>query len=137
MIANIPTIGARFEINKINSGDYGGACWKVFWRAVSPKKLPGALLWEGDTRASCNGQENVFCIAVQFTNADIVGQVRSALLESTEFKEICSDPMFVEDSRCTSEPLLSAGKMDGDGNLIGDAWNSRPALLAVSQERPS
>jgi hypothetical protein len=137
MLSDRPTIGARFEINKIASGSYGEDCWKIFWRAISPAELPGALLWEGDTGASCHGQESVYCIAVQCADAEIVERVRSALLQNTEFKKVCSEPMFVDGARCTSEPLPDAGKVDSAGNLVGDAWNSRPALLAVTRERQS
>ncbi len=136
MLANIPTIGVRFDINKIDSGSYGVKSWKIFWRAVSPEELPGVFLWEGDTAASCNGQENVYCIAVQSMNAEIVNRVRSALFSSADFKGVCSDPMFVEGLRCTSEPLPAAGNVDNSGNLIGDAWNSRPALLAIRKIQP-
>jgi hypothetical protein len=33
-----------------------------------------------------------------------------------------------------SEPLVMAGKVSG-GEILGDAWNSRPALEAVRRER--
>lgn len=102
MLSNIPTIGARFDIDKMASGSYGEEAWKIFWRAISPEDLPGALLWEGDTAASCNDQENVYCIAIQCMDAEVVKCVRSALLQSTEFKKACSDPMFVDGPRCIS-----------------------------------
>ncbi len=134
MLSNLPTIGARFDINKIDSGSYGFECWKVFWRAIPPSSIPGALLFEGDTAASCAGRENVYCIAVQSSDESAVERVRAALLQSSSFKEVSAQPMFVEGAGCVSEPLPDAGRIDHDGNLIGNAWNSRSALGEVKKE---
>jgi hypothetical protein len=43
--------------------------------------------------------------------------------------------MFVEGSSCTAEPLPDAGRIDAEGNLVGDAGASRSALGAVKKER--
>jgi hypothetical protein len=137
MLSSLPAIGARFDIDKVNAGAYGIECWKVFWRALNPEDIAGSLLFEGDTAATLNGQENVYCIVVQHLDAAVAKQVRSALSQSEDFKKVCDLQMFVEDSRCRSEPLPDAGRIDATGNLIGDAWNSRPALGAIKKERES
>lgn len=110
-------------------------CQNHFWRILNPEDMKGSLLWEGGTAATLNGQENVYCIVVQHTNADIVNKVRDALSQSTAFKEVCSKSMFVEDSRCRSEPLPDAGNVDSTGTLIGNAWNARTALGSVKKEK--
>ena len=53
MLANLPTIGVRFDINKIDSGSYGVECWKIFWRNISPSQISGALLFDRRRRRCC------------------------------------------------------------------------------------
>jgi hypothetical protein len=36
--------------------------------------------------------------------------------------------------RCVREPLVMAGKVSG-GEILGDAWKSRPALETVRRAR--
>jgi hypothetical protein len=135
MIPNMPAQGIRFDIGKIESGAYGIECWKVFWRAVSIERLSGTLLFEGDTTATLNGRENVYCIAVQSINTTIFDEIRVALEQSTEFKRIAASPRFVESNYVVGEPLFDAGQVDSAGNLVGKAFNSRPALGVVLRER--
>lgn len=53
MLPNMPALGIRFDINKLESGAYGIAGWKVFWRAIDVEKLAGgSVLFEGDTAAT-------------------------------------------------------------------------------------
>ncbi|MEO8452095.1 MAG: MAP7 domain-containing protein [Gemmatimonadota bacterium] len=137
MLASMPTIGVRFDIGKVSSGSYGVECWKVFWRAVPTADIKGSLLWEGDTAASMNGRENVYCIAVQNPSTGTIDKIRASLAGSEDFKKLCGDPMFVEGARCQAEPLPEAGKVDDTGTLVGSAWNARPALATVKKERQS
>ena len=59
MLSGFETLGIRFDVNKMTSGDYGEECWKLVWSVVTPKQLPGAFLWEGDTAATLKRHENV------------------------------------------------------------------------------
>jgi hypothetical protein len=133
MIHGLPAIGVRFDINKIESGSYGVECWKIFWAAISPEQLLEALLFEGDTAASTNDKENVFCIAVQGIDAHIISKIKSALVESEAYRKVCARPNFVEGEQCTYEPLPAAGRIDYGGKLVGDAWNSREALNSLGR----
>ncbi|MGA9364916.1 MAG: CFI-box-CTERM domain-containing protein [Bacteroidota bacterium] len=137
MIPNIPALGIRFDIGKIESGNYGTECWKVLWRAVDIDKLRGAFLFEGDTAATLNGNENVYCIAVQTYNTAIVSDIRAALDRSAEFQKVAASPRFAEGSQLVREALPDAGQIDSAGNLIGNAGNSRAALGAVLKEKQS
>ncbi len=136
MIPNIPALGIRFDIDKLESGAYGMAAWKVFWRAVDIDSLAGdTLLFEGDTAPTPNGFENVYCIVVQSVTADL-GAVQSALEQNAEFQRLAASPPFVEAADVLEEPLLEAGRIDSKGNLVGkNAYNARPALGAVRKER--
>lgn len=60
--------------------------------------------------------------------------VKSALTNDPTFTAVCAPPRCVEGAVCTAEPLVMAGKLSG-GEILGDAWNSRPALEAVRRKR--
>ena len=135
MIPNMPTIGVRFDIEKAGGGYYGFACWKIVWQAINPEEIGVASLYEGDTAATLNGQENVFCIGIQSLDSGAIVKIKSALSQSEAFKRVCASPMFVEGSSCAAEPLSEAGRIDAGGNLVGDAGASRSALGAAKKER--
>ena len=135
MIPGMPALGIRFDIDKLESGAYGVAAWRIFWRAVDVEGLAGGtLLFEGDSAATLNGDENVFCIAVQSMDEGLLRQIRSTLEASDEFQSMASLPGFIEDVRVTVEPLPEAGRVDAAGDLVGDqACNSRSALGSVKR----
>ena len=135
MIPGMLTLGVRFDIDKLNSGAYGIAAWKVFWRAVKISNLtPGTLLFEGDTSATLNGGENVYLIAIQSTDPTLLKAVKNALDGDNIFSGVASFPKFIEDKGVTSEPLISTGRIDASGSLTGDAWNARAGLKVAGGE---
>jgi len=129
MIAGVPTLGIRFDVGKIDNGDYGGLCWKVFWRAVDVGTIRGATLFEGDTYGG-----NVYCIAVQIADAAVFDEIQAALERSEDFKKIAASPKFAQGSAVTQEPLIDTGRVDVSGQLVGGI-SSGPALKAVLQEK--
>ena len=135
MIPNMPTIGVRFDIEKAGGGYYGVTCWNVFWQAIDTRKIGVASLYEGDTAATLSGKESVFCIAVQILDIRTIAKIKIALTQNETFKLICANPMFAEGSSCLAEPLPYAGRIDAQGNLVGDAGMARSALDRVKQER--
>jgi hypothetical protein len=131
MQSNVPVLGVRFDIGRICSGSYGMDCWEIFWQVVDPTKLAGATLYEGDTAASVDGRENVFCIAIQTADTGALGLVRAVLSNHRGFNDVCAPPRFIEGQRCTIEPLVAVGYVGSQGQIVGDAWNARPALKAA------
>ena len=137
MLSNIPALGIRFNIDKIDSASYGFRCWKIFWRAVGLEKMQGVLLFEGDTAATLNGAENTYCIGIQSFNEELLKEVRTVLEKNSEFQKVASHPIFIEGHLATIEPLADAGKIDAAGNFVGDVYNPREAFVAVAkEERP-
>ncbi|MDD5542334.1 MAG: hypothetical protein PHX83_04100 [Acidobacteriia bacterium] len=134
MLAFMPTLGIRFDIGKVNSAAYGIACWRIFWEAIDPRNLPATLLFEGDTKGTLNGQENVFCIALQSMDRSAVESVRTALEHHDGFQKVAAWPPFGEDMAVVNEPLPDAGRIDAFGELVGTATNSRPALEAAKKQ---
>jgi hypothetical protein len=95
------------------------------WKIEGSATANGAVLYKGDTATSMAGRETVFCIAVQHAEESVLRAVKSALANDPKFTAVCAPPRFVEGAACTSEPLVMAGKVSG-GEILGDAWNSRP-----------
>lgn len=133
MIPDMPALGVRFEIGKIESAVYGAAGWKVFWNVVDISKFGECLLFEGDTRASLHGTENVFYLAIQSHDEKVLKDIRSALNESVDYQALAASPNFTEDSIVISEPLPEAGRVDVTVNLIG-GYKARSGLEAVQRE---
>ncbi len=134
MIPNMPALGIRFDVDKVESVDYGMECWKVFWKAIDVGQIAGCLLFEGDTYASVYGMENVFCLAIQSFDKKILGDIRIAMEASVDYQTLAASPDFVEGSTVISEPLPEAGRVDVAGNLTG-GYNARSALEALQRER--
>ncbi|MHA2273465.1 MAG: hypothetical protein ACXACI_16540 [Candidatus Hodarchaeales archaeon] len=135
MIPNLPTLGARFDIGKIDSAAYGLECWRIFWRAIDPEEMAGAQLYEGDTAATLAGKEKVYCIGIQSAKPSVLAVVRSALEGNEGFVRVAGSPALVEGGLGASEPLVMAGKVDHAGNLVGESPRARPALGEVRRER--
>jgi hypothetical protein len=135
VIPNTPAIGIRFDIGKVDSIHYGLDCWKIFWRAVDPETIKGTLLFGGGTAATLSGREYAFCIAIQTTEESVLKAIKDAFSASEEFKKVCASPMFIEGASATAEPLPDAGRIDLNGNLVGEAYASRSALDIVWRER--
>lgn len=64
-----------------------------------------------------------------------MGEIRTALEQSTEFQKIAASPRFVENVLVAREHLIDAGRVDSEGNLVGYAHNSRAALGMVWKEK--
>jgi len=135
MIPGIPTLGIRFDIEKVEGGSYGFEAWKVFWSAIDPREIPSSNLFEGDTNATLGGRENVFCIAIQRAETKDLARIKAVLSQDQKFIEVAASPMFTEGNACALEPLPDAGRIDATGTLVGDAYESRAALNRVSKER--
>lgn len=134
MLPNLPGLGLRFDIQKVNSAVYGAQCWKIFWSAVAPKEIPAILLFEGDTAATLNGIENVYCIAIQSLDPSLLLKIRSVFEHDPEFLRFAARPLFSESNQLIAEPLVEAGQIDSNGNLIGETSQARAALGTIRME---
>lgn len=135
-LPNIPVLGIRFDIDKLQqhaSGNYAETAWTIVWRALDPSTVAGSSLWHGDTDATLNRRENVFCVAIQNADAACLKQAQSALAASSEVNGVAASPPFIEGSDVAREPLPGDGHLDRNGQIIGQSFHARPALL---RERP-
>jgi hypothetical protein len=135
MLPGIPTLGIRFDIEKVGGGSYGFEAWKIFWGAIDPAEICSSNLFEGDTNATLTGRENVFCIAIQGAETAPLARIKAVLSQEQKFIEVAARPMFAEGNACALEPLPDAGRIDSTGSLVGTAYESRAALNSVEKER--
>jgi hypothetical protein len=120
---DLPTLGIRFDIDKVlveEDTSYGRHCWKVVWRAVDAACLRGreVMLFDGDTRKTLQGgQTNVFCTAMQCSDATVFDGVRTALEGSEHFCKLAASPMFLENADVVGEPLMFMGAIGSNGKF--------------------
>lgn len=126
-----PALGIRFDTEKVESAAYGLECWEIFWRAVDPRAIEGARLFDGDTAATLARQESVFLIGVQAEPA-VLRSISTSLGKSERFWQMAASPPFVEES-VHAEPLVEAGSVLPGGELEGGMW-SRSALETMRRE---
>lgn len=107
----------RFDIAKVDSGGYGGACYRILFRAIPLRRLLGVTLYEGDSAATLNGREDVFVIGLYAPEPQLE-LIRQSMSKSVEFKAVCAkDPLQLknENLRTRTEPLVEDGVMRIDG----------------------
>jgi hypothetical protein len=137
MSQNLPTIGILFDVAKIEQhfgpGNYLTGAWKIVWRALGPKKLQdwkGAFLYECDYAGV-----DACCVAIQSTDQSSIKRIRDSLLRNADYQSVAWPPSFLEDESVRTLPLMEAGMIDANGNIIGEkAYCSKPALDTVKKE---
>ena len=87
---------------------------------LSPDKILGCTLKEGDTQKTLSRSQREFCIAV-FGPALDTTIVRSTFEKCTEKGLAVSARRFI--SNPVSEPLVDAGFVDSLGRLVQDEWS--------------
>ena len=133
MIPNMPALGIRFDVNKLDN--YGQECWEIFLQCTASLNLKSILLFHGDT-ANTPDIENVFCIAVQSVDGNVIESIKKAISECDKFVDVCAEPKFVEGRDCLSEPLPEAGKINNAGCLEqGAAFVLQDAIRKTDPDR--
>jgi hypothetical protein len=131
------TLGIRIDIGKVGSGYYVLDCWKIFWEAISPERIKNSRLSGGHTRATLNGQENVYCIAVDNSDASVLVAARNSLLACATFQRVASTPSFAAEAQVANELLAQAGLVDSNGAISGESPVAKPALEELRAGKPS
>ena len=105
----------RFNIDAVEGGAYGFACYKIVFANVPSHVLDGCAVSMGDSDATLAGRENVCIIGLE-GNGEQINSVMSALNSSTAFTSVCADnPLVLNGPR---EPLVSDGTYTEDGSLL-------------------
>lgn len=122
----------RFDIDKIDSGAYGAACYQVLFRAVPLRRLLGVMFYAGDSAATLGGRENVFVVGL-YAPVPQLELIQQSMSKSIEFKNVCArDPLRLsdEDLWTRSEPLMDDGVMRIDGVVREDEQSAYCAKMA-------
>ena len=131
-------IGVLFDIDELGGGLYGYEAYKIFFSAVDTRELAACILSDGDTNATLFGNARQYCIAVQsWLYPEQVDAVRNALSASQAKGLLPLSARFLSDSAAGAEPLVIAGRIDSQGNLLDchtgwmkEAWEKTRGLHA-------
>ena len=108
----------RFNIDAVEGGAYGLACYKIVFANAPTHALQGCVVSMGDSDATLSGRENVCVIGLEGS----VGQLRiimNALKSTMAFTSVCaSNPLVLNGG---AEPLVEDGTYTEDGSLLS-SW---------------
>ena len=102
MIPNMPTVGVRFDIGKMDAGSHAVDAWQAFWQAVDPVTIRGSLLFDGDADG------NVFWIVVQNMDGGLVKHTEAAVSACDDVRKVCAEPLLAKGAEATSQQLEPA-----------------------------
>ncbi len=125
-------LGILFDINKLDDVLYGSVAWDIFWGAIGAEGLPdGDRLYEGDTAATLDGRENVYCIAIESENRKILDHIRTRLAGDEAYLAVAFGERFIDTDAVNQEPLPLMGHFE-KGQIVGEhAINPRSALAKL------
>ena len=141
MNRNLPALGIRFSIDKLEEMDsrssYGQVAWRVLCRTEDISRFPpGTFFFEGDTAKTLNGSEYVYCLAIQLSEAGLFPKIRMAISQDADYQRVAASPQFVDDRSLCAEPFPEAGHIDIKGNLVVHQYSLlRPAFGFVRKEK--
>ena len=119
----LPTLLIRFDIDKINSGGYGYACYTALFSAVDGKLFENCTFFDGDSKATLyGGNENVNCIAVQHFDIGWLEQIKSTLERNESFRALLAAHPFTVTPQPPDELLVNAGQIRYQRWTGADSW---------------
>jgi len=110
-------LGILFNIDEIFSSNYRAEAWKIFMRICDPKRLTCSTLYEGETSDSPGVEENVFCIAIQNLDQQVIDYVRAAFIRSDAPGLMPKGQRFLRGWVTLRFPLLIRARIDEDGRF--------------------
>ena len=114
-------LGIVFNIDDLGGGYYGATAWRIFMRHICPKMIIGCTLKEGDTRATLEGEEREFCIAMFGLTNDAAVAVKKVFEECDEKGLAPLARRFLSSPEL--EPLVHVGHIDALGRLVQEEWS--------------
>jgi len=105
----------RFNIDAVDSGVYGMACYKIVFAHAPVSALYGCVVSMGDSNATLGGQENVCVIGLAGAEGKLK-EIMQALKDNPEFKSVCANNPLVLNG--PPEPLVGDGVFTEDGSQL-------------------
>lgn len=116
-------IGVLFDIEALDNVMYGYAAYRIFFDAVGRDVLAGSTLSDGDTRATLDGAENRYCIAVESPDDATIAAVKDALTRANVPGLAPLPIRFMSERLVRDEPLVFAAHVGTEGRLHGCETN--------------
>jgi len=116
-------LGILFSIEQLGGGLYGYEAYKGFFETMDTRKIPGVVLYDGDTRATLSGGQNTYCIAVESEDAKVLETVKNKFTLSTAKGLIPASERFLEGTRIEGEPLVLSAQVGAVGELLNCKTN--------------
>lgn len=123
----MPTLLLRFDIDKIDYGFYGAKCYEILFNSIPAPMLDGIWFYDGDSRATLNGNEYVYVIALQSQSPASLAIILKQIEHNESFNAVSANNPTILCPDGSSEPLVLSGLMR-NGVLSGE---NSPAHLAM------
>ena len=125
-------LGILFDIEKLDSAIYGSVAWDIFWQAIGPEGLAdGVRLYEGDTAATLDGREHLYCLVIESRDAAALDAIQAKLATNEAYLAVAVGRRFLSNEAVESEPLPLVGHFK-KGKIVGEnAVNPRAALTKL------
>ena len=130
----LPALLIRFEIEKAG-GAYSLECYGKLFAALDKHDLDSTVLFDGDTRATLEGRENVNMIAIQCADYAKLESLKTKLEGNAALMDLTARPAFTLTRGGSSEPLVLAGNYS-NGAFDGGGWPAA-AFKDVEKRRAS
>jgi hypothetical protein len=117
-VSSFSEIGILFDIDELGGGYYGYAAYKILFKHLDPKELPGCSLWDGDTQATLAGHARQYCIVIQALDPTRMDYVRNIMAQGNDSGLLAVGNCFLEGNVTSRQPLVLAGQIDAFGNLV-------------------
>ncbi len=118
-------LGILFSIDEILSSNYRAEAWKIFMRTCDPKRLAGSTLYEGEISDSPGLEENIFCIALQSLDQQVIDYVKAAFIRCDAPGLMPKGQRFLGGWVTLRFPLLLRARIDEDGRFR--SWDEASA----------
>jgi len=116
-------LGILFNIEELGGGLYGYEAYKGFFETMDTRKIPGAVLYDGDMRATLSGGQNAYCIALESNDEKVLADIEKKFTLSTARGLAPAGERFLKGERAESEPLAPAAQVGPNGELLNCKTN--------------
>jgi serine/threonine protein kinase len=134
----LPQLGILFDIDELGAGLYGYRAYQILFEAIDTRNIAGCSLSDGDTNGGVGPE---YCIAIDVPYASQIVKIKNTL-NLVDMKGLLPQASrFLEDAAVRREPLVFAGRINFNGDLVDcntpwvfEAWHiNQPKHLASKQ----
>ncbi len=123
-------IGILFDIDELGGGFYGYAAYRILFASIEKRCLHGCILKDGDTNATLTEGAREYCIVVESAEESTINSIKRSIGGLDTKGLFPASSRFLSDLEVFHEPLVFAGRITSDGDLVDcntpwiiQAWN--------------